>query len=270
MFEHFLITRFNIPYSDWTRDRSGSITLDEKWLQQRFALFDRYCFPSVYGQTNQNFKWLVFFDVNTPLDFRKKIDQYQDDYKNFIPCYVAEMGNFWDELNVTIGNNLSNSSRKLITSRVDNDDALHRMYIDNIQKKAKTDREGVLNYKFGYVYDSKSKIVYFTSHESNQFITRFENIDGSRFKTVMGFDHTQASSNASVEQIEKIGWMIVVHEKNLSNQASGRPLFSPQKIFSDFNIEISNEKFSMDYGEMFRHLLRSIKRKLSKTMPLFS
>lgn len=268
MYDHFLITRFNIPHKNWIKDKSGVLIKNHAWLCDRFCLFERYCFPSIISQTNQNFKWLVFFDINTPSPFKEKIDHYKGFYPNFIPCYVADVDEFLGELALQINHHLSGSSDALITSRVDNDDALHKQYIENIQKRAVGERDVILNFQLGYKLDAIRQILYSCIHNSSPFVSRVEPIDGSKFKTVMSFDHTEASANAPVLQLEQVGWMVVVHEHNLENQVSGRPLFSPAKVLDEFGVEYSNEKFRMDYVGMLMHCLRVIKIKFCKAMKI--
>ena len=67
-FEHFIITRFNLPI--YSKTKSGNISSTEtKYLDNRFKLFMNYCLPSIKQQTCQNFKWLVLFDINTPDEY---------------------------------------------------------------------------------------------------------------------------------------------------------------------------------------------------------
>lgn len=52
-YTHLIVTRFNLQLWD------GAKPLDVAWLAHRFELFEQYCYPSVVGQTEQNFKWFV-------------------------------------------------------------------------------------------------------------------------------------------------------------------------------------------------------------------
>src|ERR1700735_3717087 len=65
--EHVILTRFNVRYEE--DSAVPSIGVDPGWLQERFRLFEKYCLPSVLGQTDQNFRWLLFFDRATPEPF---------------------------------------------------------------------------------------------------------------------------------------------------------------------------------------------------------
>ncbi|WP_051227980.1 glycosyltransferase [Gillisia sp. JM1] len=67
MFQHYILTRFNLRAEDWTTTKNNEKVLTEEWLEERFDLFENYCFSSVRNQTNQNFKWLV-------VEFHKVVD----------------------------------------------------------------------------------------------------------------------------------------------------------------------------------------------------
>lgn len=94
MFQHFIITRFNLRRADWKTTKNSDEVLSETWLKNRFTLFENYCILSVKKQKNQNFKWLVFLGINTPEIYKEKIEEV-------------------------------NTMDYIITSRLDNDDSLH-------------------------------------------------------------------------------------------------------------------------------------------------
>src|SRR5579871_5907063 len=74
--KHFLLTRFNVA----APGREQAIRLRPGWLAGRFDLFRKYCLPSVAGQTRQDFEWLVFFDDQTPEEYRCVISELQTAY----------------------------------------------------------------------------------------------------------------------------------------------------------------------------------------------
>ena len=58
--KHIVITRFNLKI--WQKDKSNKTTLGEDWMEERFNLFERFCFPSLMHQSDKNFRWLCLFD----------------------------------------------------------------------------------------------------------------------------------------------------------------------------------------------------------------
>lgn len=75
--KHFIATRFNLKIEEWNTAKDGSVVLTEKWLEERFNLFEKYCFPSVANQSIKNFYWLIFFDVSTPDIFKNELRNIQ-------------------------------------------------------------------------------------------------------------------------------------------------------------------------------------------------
>ncbi|MEO6133407.1 MAG: glycosyltransferase [Saprospiraceae bacterium] len=73
-FTHYLVTRFNVPVEGWNRDKSGQTVLDESWMNHRLALFLSYCLPTIVGQTEKKFQWILYCDKNTPVAYRLQIE----------------------------------------------------------------------------------------------------------------------------------------------------------------------------------------------------
>ena len=72
-FQHIIITRFNLRNHQWSdRTKNNTPILTESWLEDRFDLFENFCYLSVRNQTNINFQWWVFFDTKTPTRFRER------------------------------------------------------------------------------------------------------------------------------------------------------------------------------------------------------
>ena len=38
--KHFIATRFNLKIEEWNTAKDGSVVLTEKWLEERFNLFE--------------------------------------------------------------------------------------------------------------------------------------------------------------------------------------------------------------------------------------
>ena len=132
MFQHYLITRFNLKKEGWDTSKNNIPVLTEEWLERRFKLFETFCFPSVKHQSNQNFTWFVYFDVDTPKVFKDRILGLSLGYSNFQPQFVENMQAFvpaiQEELNKV-------NAAYIITSRIDNDDCIAYNYIADVQKR---------------------------------------------------------------------------------------------------------------------------------------
>lgn len=239
-----ILTRFNIL--------SGSnftLGLDYDWLSNRFELFDSFCYPSVRNQTNQNFKWLVFFDSATPQLFRKKINLYAK-WDVFTPCYV-------DFTNDNIINRIiaktKESSDFLITSRLDNDDALSRDYVQTVLDNFRKQKRSFLNFNKGYVLDIENNSLYIYNHYSNAFITLIEKTED--FTTVFcdGISHIDLASEGRIEPIHMDPmWLQVVHSKNIKNKIkSGMRRVPINRLQDSFTLNYSIAPKHMECIDIF-------------------
>ncbi|MDJ0776124.1 MAG: glycosyltransferase [Mastigocoleus sp. MO_167.B18] len=216
-FEHLIITRFNVR----TNYGKANIGIDPGWLSHRFKLFEKFCYPSVKSQSNQNFKWLVFFDSETPEEFKNKILEYSK-WSNFISIYIDCQLTY--ELNKkNILKNLTDGTKYLITTRLDNDDAVSKEFVQVIQDNFQEQKFEFINLTHGYVWSDFK--LYSFKYSNNPFMSLIEKIDKQDidgFKTVGCGDHTQLSSMGRIKQIKtKPAWIQVVHGKNVSNRIRG-------------------------------------------------
>jgi len=211
VFAHFILTRFNID-----EGASSVLRNDPTWLQHRFSLFSRFCFPSVKGQTCQNFKWIVLFDINTPQAFKDEITRYSY-WENFIPVFIRGE-EVMSQVRKTILKNIEENTKYLITTRLDNDDAIFRNYIFDIQKNFKCQEFHFLNFVNGYLLTKHS--LYRNQHMSNSYISLIEKLND--FKTVWCGEHNKLSVIGPIKQIVcEPAWLTVIHGRNISNKAEG-------------------------------------------------
>lgn len=225
MFNHFLITRFNVK-SKLGFDRKfvtdQCISNSRDWLQHRFDLFDRYCYPTVRSQTTTNFKWIVFFDNFTPDFFREKIKKYAE-WPNFIPVYI-------DDFNVevvkkTICKHKTGKPKFIITTRLDNDDGICNQYLQMTQDKFDEQCFEIFNFYYGYYLTHPSGKLYLRGRVGNTFISLIEKADkietiwlnGIPHHKLYGiYKHKGLMKNIILEK--KPSWVVIFHEKNLSNR----------------------------------------------------
>ena len=132
MTDHFLLTRFNLKKSDWQKDKNSQAVLDEKWLKNRIGLFTKFCLPSVLGQTLKDFKWLIFFQEDPEPEIRALVKKLKA--HDFIePVFVNGFEEFQKNLPSYIAKRMTADSDGLLTTRLDNDDALHKDFISWVQ-----------------------------------------------------------------------------------------------------------------------------------------
>lgn len=190
---HFLITRFNIVqswYFSCAKIGRGTTIQTDEWLDNRFMLFERYCFPSVKAQT-ASFAWLVLFNSETPQKYKERIVAYQTQMPNFVPLYLEPYGDETQIVKDYISTHCQTDT--LLTTRMDNDDMLHADYLAWIQQAAKpTDHRQILNYAEGYQYDVQRMVLYRMYYPDNHFYSVLEPYTMD-FHTCLGIDHSDLS-----------------------------------------------------------------------------
>lgn len=213
-FNHFIITRFNLR-ADPTRPPQS---LD--WLRNRFALFERFCYPSVRGQTKANFKWLVMFDEQTPIEFRDRVDSYAR-WPNFVPIFLPHSSiEFTRQI---VRERITDNPKVVLTTRLDNDDAICRTFVEQLQAIPIPGEVTLFEYPVGLVWHKGKP--YRDRQPSNPFSTLAEPIfngDLSSLRTVYTGSHRDLAIRTPCRIISSgISWIQVIHPDNLSNHVRG-------------------------------------------------
>lgn len=258
--KHVIVTKFNQLFDD-PDINYDNLNISEGWLDSRFILFDEYCFPSVINQSNKNFIWLVFFDRNTPIKYRKIIMDYQCKSTNFHPIFTSESAFSLEPYKIEIGRFMDEKTQILITTRLDNDDALNVQFVDLIQANIYNENDYFLNFPCGLQYDARDGIISKAVLYSNPFISRVERInENGYFNSVLQLkSHTDAGKLHNVFDLgDKNMWLQVIHNHNLTNRLILRnwPLFWFSH-FEDLFVLKSKLKISVFNGHVsfFRRIV---------------
>lgn len=221
--DHFLITRFNIAMPH-KKDKHNRPTLTKEWLDNRFELFETYCLPSIKQQTNRDFKWLCLFDADTPEEYKQRIEGYEKILDNIVVCYLTEEKTegetLYSALKELIKPYLSSDAEIVVTTRVDNDDALNKEMMEQIRLHVlKGNSSGkILSFYYGYQYVVKLNMIVKRRSVNNHYLSLVE--PAAKFETVMKFMHNKAAEYAPIEKVgvdKRVYWLEVIHEKNLMN-----------------------------------------------------
>src|SRR5688500_5525371 len=225
-FTHFLITRFNVPLEGWEIDKSGYSTRDSAWLMHRMDLFNKYCVPSIASQTQQNFSWLIYCDEATPAEMLEMISQSIRMIKNaegrLTSGYHASLQDIDDSM-------AKSQTPFVITSRLDNDDALGIHYIEIIQSHFIPQNGIILNLLNVHGYSVPGQVA-----------TRLYNIRNNHFgsliektrpegghTSIRGFQHDNPPAEFIIHNINMSNcWLKIFHERNLKSNQFGYPVFS--------------------------------------------
>ena len=209
-FRHFVVTRWNLGlYSRKQKTRSREVIDPERWMEHRWKLFTKYTVPSVWNQSCKDFTWIVVFDPKTP---QRWVDR----------AYALGV-------TVVLGKNFRKACKKAIgtggivaTSRLDNDDAIHRDYIKGIQDwYARKQKTGVLTYPVGWTYSPQKNKLKHYRYIRNPFLTLIEKAD-KKVRTILFTRHVWATDYYKLHMLpDRHSWCQIIHEKNLANRSSG-------------------------------------------------
>ncbi|MDT0687444.1 glycosyltransferase [Autumnicola psychrophila] len=236
--KHFLCTRFNLRNENWVRTKKGEVVLTPEWLSQRYKIFMDYCVPSVINQTNRNFTWLIFFDIHTPQDFKNSINNFASDTKAFQPLYIDGVKNLQSALKNHIIGSIDEWDSSVITSRLDNDDALHKDFIDTIQNLAQGQKRVIIDVIRGYQMNTGKQPFEIRKHFKyyNPFISLVESVEN--LKGVYSRDHYKWSSEKNIIAYrgERL-WLEIVHERNMINDVKNQYYLTTKFKGEDFGLK---------------------------------
>jgi Putative rhamnosyl transferase len=141
---HVIITRFSYRFR---KDDLVDKLLNPARLDHRIDIFKQYCFPSIINQNIGNFYWILIVDPLLPVKYRQKLQELIDNHKktslNKGPRDIWLHNWDWDINKLEnidwILNYFDNKPKYLITTRLDDDDALSYDFIKMVQHNLKLD-----------------------------------------------------------------------------------------------------------------------------------
>lgn len=221
-FEHFIITAFNLDFNLKPRD----LILGEEYLEKRFDLFANICLPSVASQSCKNFKWLVFFDSQTPTQFKKRIEKLQQQ-QNFIAVYTQSPvdRDIWRN---TIQTYLAQDTQFVITSNLDNDDAISKDFIALVQNSFNYQDFEFINFPFGYILREDG--LFLREYLSSPFLSLIERADSVLTCKTIPHYLLQKLSEQGIQVSQIVSqpiWLQIVHDTNVKNSFDVNSVIQP-------------------------------------------
>jgi putative rhamnosyltransferase len=214
-FVHLVLTRFNtaVGYAPSAR------RLESGWLRERINLFERYCLPSMRAQRDAEFRWVVFCDAASPEWFRETMESYRT---TLTPFYVEG----WltdDRIAQTIADSRLARAPYLITTRLDNDDALARDHLARVQSTFHQQEREFIEFPFGL--QTFRGHLYSVYWHSNPFLSLIERVGAhNRFSTVFCMRHDHLNTRVKPHSIVCAPqWLQVLHANNVGNSLRGWP-----------------------------------------------
>lgn len=214
-----IITRFNVPTEKWNTTRDGKPALTEEWLRDRFQLFKRLCLPSFKNQSYQDYVWLVFFDVATPMEFRDMIQEIHEEYPVLKPVFVNDFLEMQQKVKEIVPTYCMGDIKYIISAEIDNDDLLHQDYVQTLCNLFQPTHNLVLDIRKGYQMSlvSGNEILvneYYVI--ANPFVALIEAKD--KFESILKGNHRFYRDYKDVLPYDKSPMFIqTIHGNNLMN-----------------------------------------------------
>jgi len=249
MKKFILITRFNVPSTEWGK-------VSKEWMEERINIFKTFCLPSVVNQTDKDFEWLIYFDPKTKTKYTKQLKKH-----NFIHIKRAESQDQFRKRAKKDSKEICECGDTLITGRLDNDDVISKDYV---KESKKIKKEGVYRYVKGYqskLSKEREKLndIRKVSFVKGPFILCCEKIKNNKTpKTAYHRPHTSWDEyvvNISQDRM----WIQVIHGNNQGNEfCQGMPM-TKYNSRDMFGIDINDEKTLKEYiAKMKKHIKRRI------------
>lgn len=131
-YRHVVITRFSVRFNMDTEKRG--VLFSEQRLDMRMKVFKTICLPSILNQTWKRFYWVILVDYMLPSKYRQELDKLALKH-TFIRIlqwkpeqYKLAYIDWLKDANIDIKCN------HIITTRLDDDDALHQEFTNLVQK----------------------------------------------------------------------------------------------------------------------------------------
>ena len=236
-FNHFILTRFNMPlHADLPPGQFPSrMGLDPGWLARRFDLFEAVCLASVCRQTNPAFRWLVFLDEATPAPYRDRMAKWAARHPFLSPIFCSQISEESELLEIR---KREAPGQIRITTRLDNDDAIHPRLIERIRRLAQRQapiqdlqRGFFISFPIGCC--ERKGDFYLQRYRFNPFSSFVSAAETNR--TVRGVDHRRIADVAPVVfHWCRPMWCQTIHGENVANRlrgvywpGGGRSVFGP-------------------------------------------
>ncbi len=231
MFKHYLITRFNLRNKNWDVTKNNEALLTRDWMTHRLWLFENFCLPSVTNQSNKDFTWLIYFDITTDDDFKTQIHSLLEPHTFIKYFFVEGMEAYYPSIQEAIKDA---NTDYIITSRIDNDDCIHKDYITTVQKQFNRQDFEAVDILKGYSLQISPDIMLGKKeHIFNPFISLIEKNENP--KTVWYSDHNMWKKESRIIEVKHTRlWMSIIHERNKVNEFDGYDNVSWENVKQDF------------------------------------
>lgn len=210
--DHVILTRFNLP----SQGAESLIRAQDGWLLERVDLFERFTVPSIEAQTVTHFRWIVYFDPESPAWLLERLSSYVESGL-FSALYRESVT--WQDVVVDARELTGGAADLLITTNLDNDDALATDFVERVQREAAKGWRGALYMSTGLILHGNR--TYLREDRDNAFCCAIE--PWADAQTAWRDWHVMLGRHMKVRSIQGApAWLQVIHGRNVSNRPRGQ------------------------------------------------
>jgi hypothetical protein len=214
---HMVLTKYNVAFTDRFTDSDRNVS--SAWLETRLQLFINGPLRSMRAQERRPNQWLLFLDARTPTRELELLGDTVGDDAELVPI----TGRVTDtQIAIEVRKRMPPWTRRLVTTRLDSDDALGIRMLRAVQELAPF-HEGFLNPACGLQMVGETVLLRYDS--SGAFMSFVELVKPSLpVNTVFRVEHYRARSVAPVRRLPGIHYVQVIHGGNFANELDGVPV----------------------------------------------
>lgn len=185
---HYLVTRFNVRMDGFGPEYFDPSSRTLTWENERIPLFEHYCAPSVNAQSQKDFTWLLFCDLETPLAITERIKRAIDPSVRYQLIFTTGFGDMLIQLRQLCAHA---PALYVITTRLDNDDGISVTFMETVRDHFIEQDKTILNPLGGMHYHvTKGILTWHRYSLRNSFMSLIEvKKEPENMRTVLGFRH---------------------------------------------------------------------------------
>jgi len=253
---HVLLTRYNLRTA-WT---DATVTDDAQgWHDDRALIFEKICLPSVFGQTHRPDIWLIGFDSSKREYVRRVLDLLSP-HPWIVPIWQSSSDGRHEHyerlFERATGSLFGSRHKRIITTRLDNDDAIALNYCEEVRRHAMArlklrpdEQDFWLTFPRG-VQLCNGAIRQYTML-NNQFLSRCITLEGeplASIPTALSGNHIVVLDQSAYVEIDDCEAMFLqfVHRTNAANRRKKRsdPILRAEATLTRFGLTAEVLEFS--------------------------
>jgi len=176
--QHLILSRFNVNLKQVLARRKRNALTYERWMDQHIHFFECSLLPSMQGQINKNFRWVMFLGDDTPDKYREKIESYGCFESVYIQNEESKCPHtgplFRKQIADWLKANVQDGYDKTLITRIDVDDCVSFKYVEKTHEAVeREDVVGIMNFGYGYLLDIRDDNERLFLHSRPKFINQF-------------------------------------------------------------------------------------------------